>query len=289
MRDMPHIRDFSPEQLETLHACPYCGSESFEPMFYEKGFPLVQCSDCELMFLQQRVRYEHIHLIYDAPYHSSENIDYSRRTGEKRLDLIDAMLPPDAKVFEDGAGDGSFVAACKQKGYDVRGCDLGVDAVKTAKSLFDVDLFHGPLDDADLEPHSLDAFVCFNLLSHLYEPWKYIEKVRALLKPDGVFFFRTGNRRHVMKWVNRGHWSAPEHVFHFNDHILEDMLEAAQMKLVSTRPAFDSDFPYALYNYSRSGDARRHKISQKAHSYLCLAWTLSQLPKEDEYFIARAR
>ena len=289
MRAMPHIKDFSSDQLETLNECPYCHSISFDAMFYENGFPLVQCRQCDLMFLQQRVKFEHVHLIYDAPYHGSDNFAYAKRIGEKRYALIEDRLPRGASIFEDGAGDGSFVAACRQNGHDVQGCDLGLDAVREAKASFDVDLFHGHLDDAQVEPGSLDAFVCFNLLCHLYEPWEYIKKVRTLLKPGGLWFFRTGNRRHVMKWVNRGHWSAPEHVFHFNTNVIESMLDQGGMKLAHTSPAFDSDFPYFLYNTGKSGDTGVHKLTRRLTSYSCLAWTLAGLPKEDEYFIAVAK
>lgn len=283
---LPHIRDFSEDQIETLIECPHCCSDAFEAMFYENGFPLVQCKRCRIMFLQQRVKFEHVHLIYDAPYHGTDNFAYSKRTGEKRFDLIAPHLPADASIFEDGAGDGSFIAACGERQHNARGCDLGMDAIRQAKAAFEVDLFHGHLDEAGVETGSLDAFVCFNLLSHLYEPWEYVKKVKTLLKPDGVWLFRTGNRRHVMKWTNRGKWSAPEHVFHFNSQVLESMLDQAEMKLVSSAPAFDSDFPYFLYSQGRTGNSLAHKLTRQVTSYSSLAWTLAGLPKEDEYFIA---
>lgn len=293
MPDMPSIDQFNVDQLESLRNCPLCTSENASHLFDERGWSYWQCRKCTLIYLNPRLREEYIGLIYDDDtYHTATNRAYTRRLGEKQLNLLRKFgvdLGPESKVFEDGAGMGAFVAACVAEGIDASGSDLGHDAIDKAKQLFDVDLHLGTLDSAGVPEGTLDVLVGFNLLSHLYEPWTYADRAHRLLKPGGYWFVRTGDRSGIMKRVGGGRWSAPEHIFHFTKRSLVAIAGTHGFDLVRTVPAFDSSFPNLLAAYSRSGTRPTHRIATKVHSYSYLAWTLLGLPKEDRYFLFQKR
>jgi SAM-dependent methyltransferase len=238
-----------------------------------------------LIFLRVRVREEVVHAIYDAPYHSSRNLKHARWVGEKRLALL-GDLPKDARIVEDGAGNGAFLRAALDHGFVARGCDLGLNSIEIAKSAFGVELVHGRLADLAIEPGSLDVVASFNLLSHLYEPWRYIESVAALLKPGGRWLCRTGDRSGFMGRVGHGDWSAPEHVFHFTARVLHEMAERANLRWRWQTPAFDSDFPYLFLRYGREGDTPLRRVLKRGSSLFIRGWSRLGLPKEDIYFIA---
>lgn len=282
---MPPISNFSSSELECVSVCPYCRGAEAVDLFVEQGFPYVQCSACSLIYLRIRVKPEFVHRIYDGPYHSSNNVPYARVQARKRLALVGA-LRPGARVVEDGAGNGAFVRAAIDAGYDAMGCDLGKSSIELAKTLFDVPLVHGPLEALGLADASVDLLVSFNLLSHLYQPWSYIKTVARLLAPGGRWLCRTGDRSHVMAWVGRGHWSAPEHVFHFTGPLLQRMVREAGLEWLWQRPAFDSDFPYAFIRYSRPATTRLRRVAALTSSVLIRSWTACRLPKEDIFFLA---
>lgn len=287
MPQMPTIDSFDAAELEFLDVCPWCRSTSFRTLFHERGFSYVECEHCTLIFLQPRVKEEFISRLYDGDaYHVDTNIAYTRRVGERRLHLL-GRLAPQARVFEDGAGMGAFVAACQQQGLEAGGCDLGQDAVQKAKRLFGVDLHHGTLETAGVAEGSLDVLAGFNLLSHLYHPWDYMQHASRLLKPGGRWFIRTGDRSGVMKHVRRGNWSAPEHTFHYNRRLLGEMADAANLKITQVIPAFDSDFPYFLFDYSRPQTSVTRQLAAYACSYSILFWNMFKLPKDDVYIVMR--
>jgi SAM-dependent methyltransferase len=285
MRNMPTVTEFTPEQLETLHTCPFCASSRPQYLFTERGFNYQQCGSCSLIFLGTRVRPEFIGKVYDAEgYHSAEPTAATRRTAEKRMALL-GSLPAGARIVEDGAGDGLFVAACRKAGYDAFGCDLGADAVAKAARVNDVELRHCTLDGLGLADDSLDAVACFNLLSHLYEPWAYMREVSRILRPGGVWLTRVGDKTGWKKRLARGNWSAPEHVYHFPIQLVVKMAAEAGLVLTFERPAFDSDFPQVLSALGRGRGGALGTVVRRAAQASLLTWMALRLPRDDYYLL----
>jgi SAM-dependent methyltransferase len=291
MPTMPTIDRFHARQLDVIEVCPWCRCRRRAHLFDENGFPHVQCGDCSLIYLAIRLKEEFLPLIYDdATYHSAADPAWIKRTGEKRLDLLEPIVPG-ARILEDGAGAGGFLAACLARGYRAMGCDCGADAARTARALFGVELHQGTMSSLGLPDASFEVVAAFNLLSHLYAPWDYLREVRRLLVDDGRLILRTGLRDGVMKHVRRGHWSAPEHVFHSTRRSLTQMLDGAGLEVVRIVPAFDSDYPYLLFDLSRAKGAppSARRLAREVCGWSSLVWTLLGLPKDDAFIIARPR
>jgi hypothetical protein len=90
--------------------------------------------------------------------------------------------------------------------------------------------------------------------------------------------------------VSRGTWSAPEHVYHYTSSVLDEMIHAAGLERTGVVPAFDSDYPYLLYNYSRyPGSNIFKKSAGRLCSYSLLLWNVVGLPKDDIVFFARRK
>jgi hypothetical protein len=133
---------------------------------------------------------------------------------------------------------------------------------------------------AELGESSVDVFASFNLLSHVYLPWEYLKRVSHLLVPDGRLLLRTGDRSGSFRNLRWGQWSAPEHVFHYNASILREMMNAAQLTVERIIPAFDSDYPYFLYDYSHgSQPSRLRKAARLACGLSVLTWNTLGLKK----------
>jgi SAM-dependent methyltransferase len=289
MRTMPPITQFPLSKLETLYACPYCGCAETRYLFVERGFPYVECRECGLIFLATRVKQQNVGEIYDNEgYHSDQPTRATRRTAEKRAALL-GSLPRGAKVIEDGAGNGLFVAACRARGFDATGCDLGADAVAKAAQVAGVELVHGTLASLGLAAASRDAVACFNLLSHLYEPWAYVREVSRLLRPGGIWLTRVGDRAGWKKRMGRGDWSAPEHVFHYPLDLVQRMAAEAGLRCEYSRPAFDSDFPNLLGKVARAVPGAGGRALAIGNQVLLRTWLALKLPRDDYYLRFRKR
>ena len=289
MPAMPSIAAFTADEVEVLGTCPWCSSDRSSHLFDEQGWPYVQCEICTLIYLKVRVREEHVHRLYDAAgYHPVANSAAARHRGRGRLEVL-GPLPKGTRVFEDGAGNGAFLAACREEGLNASGCDLGRDAIAAAAEHFDVALNHGTLADIQLPDASVDVLASFNLLSHLYRPWEYFREVRRVLVPGGRFLVRVGDRSGSMRDVRWGRWSAPEHVFHFTRPVLGEMMAPAGLGIDEVRPAFDSDYPYVLFDYSRKPKTLPQWVAAHASSLTSRAWTALGLPKDDVFVLASKR
>lgn len=111
-------------------------------------------------------------------------------------DRILATLHPDAVVLDVGAGAG-IVTQMDFRGYAAKICGIDLDPrVKHNPILDEGKLAHGthiPYPD-----NHFDVAFADNVLEHLDNPTATFTEVRRVLKPGGVFLFKTPNRWHYM-------------------------------------------------------------------------------------------
>lgn len=89
------------------------------------------------------------------------------------------------KLLEIGCGEGNFLHEA-QKYFDIQGIDISEYATNKARRLFKDNVSRGNIENITLQPDCYDAIVMFNLLEHLTEPMKVIEKLYDTLKEGGI-------------------------------------------------------------------------------------------------------
>lgn len=135
---------------------------------------------------------------------------YRRPDYEGGTDTYFAMIrrhvPASATVLELGCGPTNPVSQFLSQSFAaVDGLDIS-HACKQNEYLREAYVYDGsdwPLPDA-----SYDAIVCNYVLEHVELPLKMIAEVRRVLRPGGVFCFRTPNQYHYVSLVSRctPHW-----------------------------------------------------------------------------------
>lgn len=119
-----------------------------------------------------------------------------------RLELI-SFIPKDEKnkILEIGAGAGDTLLKIKE--LNLAQFVVGVDIIKLDKSnqsnpLID-QFFIGNIEneDFDLPTNHFDVIICGDVLEHLVDPWKVVEKLTKLLKPLGVLIVSIPNIRDI--------------------------------------------------------------------------------------------
>lgn len=100
----------------------------------------------------------------------------SKRLGRKPESLLDI-----------GAASGLFVRAARDQGIAAEGVEISRWACETARKEHGIELFEGDLirDPLPLRSH-YDVIVMNHVLEHLLDPLAYLERIRALLAPDGL-------------------------------------------------------------------------------------------------------
>lgn len=110
-------------------------------------------------------------------------------------------LQHDYKVLDIGAGAG-IVEAMRFRGLTKQ--IYGIDLDPRVKSNCYLD--KGILADAEdipFEDGSFDLVFADNVMEHIENPYKVLTEISRVLKPNGVFLFKTPNRFHYMPLIAR--------------------------------------------------------------------------------------
>ncbi|HYF40103.1 MAG TPA: class I SAM-dependent methyltransferase [Gemmatimonadales bacterium] len=132
--------------------------------------------------------------------------------GAVRTDILQLLGGPNGRVLEIGCGTGDTLAFLKAQGLCswTAGVELFPSAASIARDRVDR-LFEGNIEtmDIDLEPGSIDAILCLDVLEHLIDPWAVVRKLDRLLRPGGILIASIPNVRHVKvlaPLILRGRW-----------------------------------------------------------------------------------
>lgn len=138
-------------------------------------------------------------------------------------DRIAARLTPESVVLDLGAGAG-IVSQMDFRGQAARICGVDLDPRVEQNPMLD----EGRVADGESIPYpdaTFDVVFADNVLEHLAEPEKVFGEVARVLKPGGVFLFKTPNKWHYMplisrmtphsfhRWINRKRGRAEEDTF----------------------------------------------------------------------------
>ena len=110
---------------------------------------------------------------------------------ESVLKMLKAHVAPPAPIVDLGGGSGAFALLSRDAGYNVVVADIAPPS--------DLDL---PVQQLDLDASPsyadalgkrFDAIVAIEVIEHLENPYQFLKKAHALLKPDGVLIVTTPN------------------------------------------------------------------------------------------------
>lgn len=114
--------------------------------------------------------------------------DYEKRNPLKKLryylrKIREIKLSGD--LLDIGCAYGLFLSVA-EKSYNVAGCDISAHAVKEAKNRFpNIDVFQSSLETLKTD-RTFDIVTCFDILEHVGDLDKAIEKLKGLLKKEGI-------------------------------------------------------------------------------------------------------
>ena len=128
-------------------------------------------------------------------------------SGARKI-LLD-LIPEDIRggsMLEIGAGDGMNLLYAKEQGYanKVYGCEL----MKIPGSCQDSDEFeefiYGNIETIPLnyKKNQFDVIFMGDVIEHLVNPYETVEKLKAFLKPNGVFISSIPNARNLKLFRN---------------------------------------------------------------------------------------
>ena len=144
----------------------------------------------------------------------------------QRLSLLRPLAPPPGRLLDVGAGRGRFVLAARAAGYDASGIEPSLRGAEAAAAA-GAPVQRVTLEEAVIEPGSLDAATLWHVLEHLDDPGGALERIAGWLSPGGALLVGVPNLASVQAWLGGERWyhlDVPRHRTHFTAQGLERLM-----------------------------------------------------------------
>lgn len=160
---------------------------------------------------------------YGPAYYGKRHSFTDRYCLARRLRTLGASTRRPGKLLDIGCGDGNFLAAARDAGWQSTGTDIG-GALENARAAgLDV---YGSLDEA-VSKGPFDAITMWHTLEHFTDPKSTLERARSAIAKDGTLIVAVPDAAGLQASLFGGRWfhlDVPRHLYHFNRSALTSLL-----------------------------------------------------------------
>jgi 2-polyprenyl-3-methyl-5-hydroxy-6-metoxy-1,4-benzoquinol methylase len=139
------------------------------------------------------------------------------------------------KLLDVGCGNGLFLKAAKNRGWEVEGCDYDQKSVEVANKTFDLDVKLGDLQSISYESNRFDAITLSNVIEHLTDPLSLMIESYRILNDGGRFVSVSPNPSSVLHKRYGKYWRGlepPRHIMLLQHQTLHNLAKRAGFKKV---------------------------------------------------------
>ncbi|MBO1325253.1 class I SAM-dependent methyltransferase [Acetobacter sp. TBRC 12305] len=212
------------EPEPTPTPCPICHAPSHK-CFEKDGYPIVQCTKCDFLFVHPMPSDAQIVEYYATNYRAA-NADFYPKDRSRRWRAFWRSLPFIPYIFNRdivdlGCGGGHMLAALCRFARSGVGVDVSANSIAFAKKHFPRQTFYAEgLSAFAGRGRQFDFVFSSELLEHLRSPDEFMTTVHAITRPGSVVYLSAPDAGHHTTPANIAEWSdicPPEHLQWFNE------------------------------------------------------------------------
>ena len=234
--------------------CAVCDSSTTRPLVVRKGYHVVRCRQCGLVYISPRPRNrDHIESLYTNETYCDRQILHAGRAGRVgeahwRLNEVERHAARRGRLLDVGCSAASFLLAARGRGWDVAGIDISAGAIEYASSVHGLNATVGTLEEASFPEGSFDVVTVFECIEHMRHPGEALRAASRVLKKHGLLVITTPNIDGLFPRVTYrllaqtiGAWehpTPPHHLYQFSLRTLGALLGKTGFEVVEskTRP-----------------------------------------------------
>jgi len=183
------------------------------------------------------------------------HFDRYRKNNMLRVEALE-RYKKGGRLLEVGCGNGYFLAAARDRGWQVQGVEVCGKLAAYIKKHLRLDIFAGTMEDAKFPDRSFDAVYLNNVIEHLNDPSSFMFEIGRALKDDGIVFISAPNMRDTLNIVNnvlarlglRPNWEGylrpPMHLHAFSPQPLDRLLDKTGFRVLDMFTAIQGDAVY---------------------------------------------
>ena len=229
--------------------CPLCGQKDAKfitrDLRFEKNADVYECSQCELVFLNQN-SFKLPDGFYENEYHQSylthvepDALD-PKAYFEKMLKVaapwasrLGEMLSGQETILDMGCSTGHFIKMIEGKAKKVYGHDLNVKEVAYCKNELGLDVSDKPLEER-FQKGMFDYITLVFVLEHIGDPVAFLKYLKTFLKPGGKILIVVPNISDpLVSFYDipefRSFYYCIEHLFYYNKKSISLLFDRAEL------------------------------------------------------------
>ena len=139
----------------------------------------------------------------------------------------------DHSVLEVGSYYGVFGNIIKPNVKKYSGLELSKHGSDYSKKNYNLEIFNETIEEHSERQLKYDIIVMADVIEHFSNPFKMLEKIEKILKPDGILIFTTFNMDSLYAKITgkNYHWILPMHLFYFSNKTLKNICLDNNLKI----------------------------------------------------------
>lgn len=215
------------DSASTKVSCNFCGSKQTKLLYQVKGYSLVKCRQCSLVYVTPKPQPQTIQALYGK--NICELYNHSSDLEDKKWEIMLRNIccyKKSGKLLEVGCATGTFLKKAATV-FEVCGVELCPEAAAYARENYNLNVLAGDLQKQEFDNAVFDVVVASEVIEHLLDPYAFIREIARILKKDGLFVFTTGNIKSLIAFVRGKRWryvDPPYHLYYFSPQSLRKYL-----------------------------------------------------------------
>jgi SAM-dependent methyltransferase len=167
------------------------------------------------------------------------------------------------RLLDIGCGGGGFLAAMRERGWQVRGIEPDAEAARAARERYGLEVTNGTLEESALPATSVDAITLQHSLEHVLDPAALLSECCRVLRPGGRLVALTPNAESLGHRWFRAWWfglDPPRHLHLFSRRNLQACAQEAGFRIGSLRSISRNARDAYIVSYATCTGALRQHI-----------------------------
>lgn len=240
---------------------PEADAQKILQLFREKGGDIlldqvVKCTTCGLAYINPRLKEDIVTREYrEATIQGYKEQFVSQNTGReiafrRSMNHIKKLCTVPGKLLDVGAANGAFMAVASEHGWDVSGCEPNEWFCRWGNEHYSLSIDQGTLIDQNYADGSFDLITLWDVIEHVPDPARLLEKCFDLLKPGGILLCTYPD---IESWIARlmgRRWVflMSVHLYYFTQNTMTAILEKSGFSVQRFAAHFQTlQFGYIVY------------------------------------------